>query len=71
MQGGTRGAQQLGAASDIALVVGVASVGRALPGRHEAAGAQLAQVVRHKALGFPDEVAQLTDTSVTPTELVQ
>ena len=71
MQGDTRGAQEFGEPADVALVVGVASVGGALPGGHEAAAAQLAQVVRHEALGFADQVAQLTDTSVAPTELVQ
>jgi hypothetical protein len=68
---GTGRTQQFGETGDVALVVGVASVGRALPGRYEAPGPQLAKVIRHQALGLADQLAELADTSIAPTELVQ
>ena len=71
MQRDARGAQELGEPADVAAVVGVASVGGALPGGDETTDAQLAQVIRHETLGFGDQVAQLTDTSIAPAQLVQ
>ena len=63
--------QQLAAAREVERVVGVAAVGRAAARRHEAAVAELAQVVRDQVLRLADQRASARHPAVAAGQLAQ
>src|SRR5437763_1394400 len=62
-------AEQIPAAEQIGAVVHVATVSGASTGAHDAGAAELRQVVGDQVLRLPDDLHELADSAVAPTEL--
>src|SRR5580700_9624472 len=71
MQRGARHGEQLATTREIDAVVGVTPISRAPSHRYEPLRAQTRQMVGDKVLRPPDQVDELANLTVAPSELAQ